>query len=153
MIGRLPGTLQDRSLECRLRRRNPSERVQSFRSERADHLHVLARKMARWAADNAVTLAAADPDMGDLQNRVADNWRPLFALADVAGGPWPPSVRKIAAAADAARAEQSVGVLLLADCKDAFDKKRTDRLPSGELTTYLAGLEDRPWPEFKGGKP
>jgi hypothetical protein len=31
MIGRLPGTLHDWSLECRLRRRNPSERVQFSR--------------------------------------------------------------------------------------------------------------------------
>jgi hypothetical protein len=152
MIGRLPDTLHDRSTDCRLRRRKPSERVQSFRSDRTDHLLVLARKMARWTSDNAVTLAAADPDMGSLQNRVADNWRPLFALADLAGGEWPARVRKIASAADAARAEQSVGALLLADCKDAFDEKNVDRLSSEELTVYLIGLEDRPWPEFKHGK-
>jgi hypothetical protein len=153
MIGRLPDTLHDRSLECRLRRRNPSERVQSFRSDRADHLHLLARKMARWTDDNTVALAASDPDMGELQNRVADNWRPLFAIADVAGGMWPARVREIAAAVDAARAEQSTGVLLLADCKAAFDEKGADRLPSEELTVYLVGLEERPWPEFKSGKP
>jgi putative DNA primase/helicase len=55
MIGHLPDTLHDRSIECRLRRRKPNERVQSFRSSRADHLRVIARKMARWVADNAVT--------------------------------------------------------------------------------------------------
>jgi putative DNA primase/helicase len=88
MIGQLPDTLHDRSLNCRLRRRNPSERVESFRSDRADHLHVLARKMARFAADNEARLRGADPDMGALQNRVADNWRSLFALADAAGGAW-----------------------------------------------------------------
>jgi hypothetical protein len=57
----------------------------------------------------------------------------------------------IAAAADAARAEQAVGALL-ADCKDAFDTRGVDRLSSEELTAYLTGLEDRPWPEFKRGK-
>jgi hypothetical protein len=153
MIGRLPDTLHDRSLECRLRRRKPSERVQSFRSDRADHLHDLARKLTRWAADNSAMLAAADPDMAGLENRVADNWRPMFAVADVAGGMWPARVREIAAAVDAARAEQSIGVLLLGDCKAVFDEKGVDRLPSEELTTYLVGLEERPWPEFKSGKP
>jgi Protein of unknown function (DUF3631) len=152
MIGRLPDTLHDRSTDCRLRRRKPSERLQSFRSDRTDHLLVLARKMGRWTSDNAVTLAAADPDMGPLQNRVADNWRPLFALADLAGGKWPARAREIASAADAARAEQSVGVLLLADCRAAFDRRGVDRLSSEELTAYLTGLEDRPWPEFKRGK-
>jgi putative DNA primase/helicase len=153
MIGRLPDTLHDRSTDCRLRRRKPSERVQSFRSDRTDHLLVLARKMARWTSDNAVTLAAADPDMGSLQNRVADNWRPLFALADLAGGKWPTRVREIAAGADAARAEQSVGVLLLADCRAAFTEKGERELSGEDLVAYLTGLEHRPWPESNRGKP
>jgi hypothetical protein len=152
MIGRLPDTLHDRSTDCRLRRRKPSERVQSFRSDRADHLLVLGRKMARWVADNTATLSASDPNMGSLQNRVADNWRPLFALADLAGGEWPARARELALAADTARAEQSTGVLLLADCKAAFDEKGVDRISSEELVAYLVSLESRPWPEFKRGK-
>jgi putative DNA primase/helicase len=51
LIGKLPDTLEDRSVTCSMRRRKPSERVESFRSDRANHLHVLARKMARWVAD------------------------------------------------------------------------------------------------------
>jgi hypothetical protein len=31
----------------------------------------------RWALDHEDQLAAADPDMGALFNRQADNWRPL----------------------------------------------------------------------------
>jgi hypothetical protein len=56
-----------------MRRRKPSERVESFRSDRANHLHVLARKMARWVADNETALRNADPDVGEFQNLVADN--------------------------------------------------------------------------------
>jgi hypothetical protein len=41
-----------------------------------------------------------------LQNQAADNWRPLIAIADAAGGEWPSRVRQIAehtaSAADAA---------------------------------------------------
>src|SRR5262249_30551145 len=51
MIGRLPDTLNDRSVIINLRRRKPTEMVKSFRRDRADHLHVLARKMARFAQD------------------------------------------------------------------------------------------------------
>jgi hypothetical protein len=61
MIGRLPDTLDDRSVRCSLRRRKASERVESFRSDRAEHLQLLARKMARWAADQEVQLRPADP--------------------------------------------------------------------------------------------
>ena len=154
MIGQLPDTLDDRSVRCRLRRRKSNERVASFRGDRAEHLHTLARKMARWTADNETSLSAADPNMATLQNRAADNWRPLFALADCAGGTsWPARVREIALVADTARTEQSTGVELLADCRTGFKERATDRLSSEDLAAYLNSLEDRPWPEFSGGRP
>jgi hypothetical protein len=153
LIGRLPDTLEDRSIVCALRRRKPSERVESFRGDRADHLHVLARKAARWCEDHAAELTAADPDMGTLQNRTADNWRPIYAIADVAGGPWPARVRDIAAEADAARDEQSHRALMLADIRDCFTTKGIDRISSEDLVAHLVGLDNRGWCEFKGGRP
>jgi hypothetical protein len=51
---------------------------------------ILARKLARWAKDNFAALAACDPPLPPgVFNRLADNWRPLFAIAQVAGGDWP----------------------------------------------------------------
>ena len=64
MIGNLPSTLDDRSINVRLRRRKPTERVQTFRSDRSTDLHVLARRAARWAADHQAALVNADPEMG-----------------------------------------------------------------------------------------
>ncbi len=49
---------------------------------------------AIFCADNETRLRSADPDTTGLQNRVADNWRPLYAVADLAGGEWPARVRK-----------------------------------------------------------
>jgi hypothetical protein len=54
MIGRLPDTLNDRSVVINLRRRKPTEKVKSFRRDRAGDLDVLARKMARWAHDHTL---------------------------------------------------------------------------------------------------
>jgi putative DNA primase/helicase len=153
LIGQLPDTLDDRAIKCRLRRRKPSERVTSFRSDRVDHLHIIARKMARWTADHEEQLSSADPDMGDLQNRVADNWRPLFAIADLAGEIWPARVRAIASAADGARDDQSIRVQLLGDVKAVFEIKGTDRLSSEEIVEYLISLDDRAWVELRSGKP
>ena len=166
MIGRLPDTLHDRSVIINLRRRKPTEEVKSFRRDRADDLHVLARKMARWAQDHQVQLTASDPDMGELINRGADNWRPLFAIADVAGGPWPKRVREIAVAADNASTEQSVSVLLLQDIRWVFDGRPeisddgravlrgvvSDRISSAELVSQLVAIEGRPWAEWKAGR-
>jgi Protein of unknown function (DUF3631) len=153
MIGHLPETLYDRSVVINLRRRKPNEKIESFRCNRTEELRVLAQKAARWAADHQDRLTDSDPAMGELMNRFADNWRPLFAIADEAGGEWPERVRKIAADADAARTEQSVSVLLLMDIREIFDAEGTDRMSSGELVTRLTAIEGRPWAEWKHGKP
>jgi len=42
-----------------------------------------------WAADNFGKLADPDPKMPDLNDRAADNWHPLLAIADLVGGTWP----------------------------------------------------------------
>jgi hypothetical protein len=47
----------------------------------------------------------------------------------------------------------SIGVQALHDCWAAFNSKDTDRLSSEEIVEYLIGLEDRPWAEWKGGRP
>ena len=96
MIGRLPDTLEDRSVSIALRRRRPTEKVQQFRSDRVQDLKQLARKIARWCDDNQQSLAASDPDTGTLANRPADNWRPLLSIADLAGGRWPEHARAVA---------------------------------------------------------
>ena len=62
-------------------------------------LDELARKCARWAQDNLQNLKGADPMMPkQLNNRAADNWRPLFAIADVIGGDCPSRARRAALA-------------------------------------------------------
>jgi hypothetical protein len=109
--------------------------------------------MARWVNDNEVAMRNADPDVGQLQNRVADNWRALFAIADAVGGEWPKRLRAIAATAAATRSEQSIRVQLLTDIKAAFEAKDADRMSSEDLTNYLVGLEGHPWVEWKEGKP
>jgi hypothetical protein len=166
MIGRLPDTLNDRSVVINLRRRKPTEKVKSFRRDRAGDLDGLARKMARWAHDHTVALTAADPDMGELVNRVADNWRPLFAIADIAGGSWPKRVREIAITANKASSEQSVSTLLLQDIHWIFEGRpetddgggtvlrgiKSDRASSADLVSQLVAIEGRPWAEWRGGR-
>jgi hypothetical protein len=56
MIGRLSDTLEDRSVSIALRRRRPTEKVQQFRSERAQDLKHLARARLRVGATTTATL-------------------------------------------------------------------------------------------------
>ena len=61
-----------------------------FDSRKKDIETVLCRKLARWTQDNFALLQACDPPMpATAYNRVADNWRPMFAIAQIAGGDWP----------------------------------------------------------------
>jgi hypothetical protein len=86
MIGKLPGTLADRSIMMELQRRLAGEPIEPFRLDRTEHLDLLASKAARWAADNADRVRAADPVTPScVFNRVADNWRPLLAIAELVG--------------------------------------------------------------------
>jgi len=154
MIGRLPDTLEDRSVSIALRRRKSTERVEQFRGDRCPDLNVLARKTARWVTDNERTLASADPSTGLLVNRAADNWRPLLAIADLAGGHWPTLARKVAEAAETAKQDQSRRTMVLIDIRNFFAARpEFNRVRSAELADALGTMENRPWSEWRNGKP
>jgi hypothetical protein len=85
---------------------------------------------------------------------VADNWRPLLAIADAAGGEWPSLARQAAAGAVMRSTEDSIAIELLADIKLIFEEKGVDRLPSSELTESLGQIEGHPWAEWgRSGRP
>jgi putative DNA primase/helicase len=155
-IGKLPGTIEDRGIAINLRRRRRDEHVQRLRFDRVDHLKEAASRAFRWANDHRVALANRDPEIPEaLHDRAADNWRPLMAIADCAGGEWPARARRAALelSADSAADQDSIGTLLLGDIRAAFEAKGIDRISSDDLAAYLVGLDDRPWPEFSKGKP
>jgi Protein of unknown function (DUF3631) len=153
-IGNLPGTIEDRSISIGLQRRRLDEPVESFRADRPNGLARLARMAARWVSDTAAALADADPPMpAGVINRSADNWRPLLAVADLAGGDWPRRARAAAAEMIGGNEDESRRPLALADIRVAFEVKQTDRLASEDLVEFMASLEDRPWAEYRRDKP
>lgn len=121
-IGHLPGTLHDRSIPIPLVKALPGEVTARFEEHRAEIESVLARKLARWTRDNFEALKACDPVLPDTAfNRLADNWRPIFAIAQVAAGDWPE--RALAAfkhlTANADLEAEGLGVRLLKDVRPA----------------------------------
>ena len=155
LIGKLPPTLADRSVPIELRRRKSDEPIKSFRFDRTEHLDHLARKAVRWAKDNADHIRGADPDMpAGVFNRAADNWRPLLAIADAAGGAWPVRARHAVQSTVSAATgnEQSVRVLLLSEIRAIFAERNLDRLSSADLVGALNAIEGRPWAEWNRGK-
>lgn len=154
-IGALPGTLHDRSLIVRLVRAKPGEVAARFDSRHTHAETELCRKLARWVMDNRSQLERLDPSMPEgAFNRLADNWRPLFAVAQVAGGDWPKRATAafIAMTADDELDAHGIGASLLADISSAFASANTDRLASAKIVEVLATMDGKPWPEFKNGK-
>ena len=149
--GRLPDDLEQRSIIIEMQRRRSDEPLSELRDDRCKSLQRAARMCARWADDNAAFAGDCDPDTGLMINRNADNWRPLFAIADLVGADWPERIRD-AAAALAPRETESTGPMLLADIRTAFEEKALDRLASVEICAALTAMESRPWAEWKASK-
>ncbi len=153
-IGTLPGTVHDRSIVIPLSRAKPGELSKRFDSRRVDPEKVLNRKLARLVADKTMQLGAIDPVLPNgVFNRLADNWRPLFAVAEVVGGNWPErctdAFTKLTSAASKTETD-GLREMLLADIQGLF---QTDRMFSRELIERLSGMTERPWPEVNRGKP
>jgi putative DNA primase/helicase len=157
LIGNLHGTLEDRSIAVPIRRKAPHEKTERLRLDRMDgNLEVLRRKAARWAHDHVEALRHAEATVPEeLHDRAADNWRTLQAIANQCGGPWPDEARRAALILSGAGPEEdtSPAIQLLADLRAVFRDLTADRLSSKQVVQSLTAMEDRPWPEWRKGKP
>ncbi len=145
-IGKLPETLASRSVTIPMRRKRPDESVTPYRADRdGPSLDELARKCARWAQDNLQNLKGADPVMPkQLNNRAADNWRPLFAIADAVGGDCPDKARRAALVLTGDEIELTSAEQLLADIwkiKNVYTQRGIDRISSNDLCNELRKIQ------------
>jgi hypothetical protein len=92
-IGRAPSTVEDRSIRTRLQRQPRGQpRKRAGRTTLSAIRDKLAPHLMAHAEGVAVAMKAGVPDNAipaSLNDRDADNWRPLLAVAKLAGGPWP----------------------------------------------------------------
>jgi hypothetical protein len=153
-IGTMPDTITDRAVNIAMRRRSRGERVSQFRSRRdGPILEDLRNRLAAWAAPRIEDLAKAEPIM-PVEDRAADTWEALIAVADAAGGHWPDTARAactvLVAAAAEADEDESLAVKLLADIQAVFGSlPGVSFLSSGELVSALNRLDDSPWRDFE----
>lgn len=150
-IGRLPDTITDRSVQVVMRRRGPGETTAAFRQRRdVPPLHALRDEVADWLAGHVEELEAAEPEMPlGVEDRAADVWEPLLAVADLAGGSWPSRARAacralvVQAAED--DADDSDRLRLLADLREVLDLVRSDFITSADLVQRMRALPESPW--------
>jgi len=153
-IGELPDTIMDRAVVVRMRRRASGEQVDPYRIRRdAPPLNQLRDRLSGWAREHLGELRHATPAM-PLEDRAADTWEPLIAIADLAQGDWPTRARDAATTMTAAEAQQeedtAASVRLLADIRQVFTAAAAEALYTSTLLEALHQLEDAPWADWYG---
>ena len=84
-----------------------------------------------------------------VEDRAADTWEPLIAIADVAGGDWPARARDAARTLTAEdEADTSLGARLLADLLDVFGD--ADKLQTETILAALRKISEAPWEDYYG---
>jgi putative DNA primase/helicase len=154
-IRKLPDTILDRSIIIRMIRAMRSERRAPLDEAAERMARDLGRRCARWTQDNAEALRQCRPTMpATLYNRRGDNWRSLFAVAEIAGAEWP---ARIAAASAAALVPDDDadgrGIRLLADIRTVLADHHGDVIASAALCEGLLAIESSPWGEINRGRP
>jgi len=162
-LGWLPDTLLSRSVIIRMHRRKKDEKVAQFRVRTSiPEGEAIGTQLAVWARsvfDDAVT---ARPEMPEgVEDRQADVWEPLLAVADLAGGEWPALAREAAVALVKANRETppSLQLRLLRDLRLVFFQNLQEAArarPKGLITETvldaLYELEDAPWKTINKGE-
>lgn len=148
-IGSMPDTIEDRAVMIQMRRRGPGETVRPYRNRRdSPPLTELRGQIGEWIRQHLVELQAAEPDM-PVEDRAADNWESLIAVADLAGGEWPGLARDACRVLTSSSSEDSsVGVRLLKDLRAIFDE--ADALHGATILDRLHKIEESPWADWYG---
>ena len=150
----IPDTIATRAVIIHMRRRGPGEYVEPYRFR--DHEPegaTIRERLALWAIGQADALTIARPVMPPgVEDRPADVWEPLLAIADAAGGAWPTRARAACVELTTPNeGELSLGVRLLADLRAAWTQLGDpDGLHTERLLEVLHAMDESPWGDFHG---
>jgi len=151
-LGRLPDTILSRSIVIHMRRRAPHEQVDAYRRRvHARQGEVIKQRLAQWALGVADALQDAWPEMPDgIEDRNADLWEPLLAIADAAGGEWPEIARvsAVTAVTDSQESAPSLGIRLLSDLKEVFNDQLY--MFTTDILQKLNDDVEKPWGSLRG---
>ena len=134
-----------------MRRRHHGERIEAFRRRiHADEGHTIRDRIEAWAQKQRTEPKDWPQLPPGVDDRDADVWEPLIAVADMVGGEWPKRARAAAVAliAAAKEIEPSLGIRLLMDLRTVFGND--DALHTKTILARLIALEESPWGDLRG---
>jgi Protein of unknown function (DUF3631) len=132
-----------------MRRRAPGETVARFRDRRdGAPLRELSERLGTWVRGHIGELENCEPGM-PVEDRAADTWEPLIAVADLAGGGWPARAHAAAIALTAEEdTDTTFGAWLLADLRDVFGG--ADAMHGETILGALHKISEAPWGDYFG---
>lgn len=147
-LGVLPGTLMTRSVVIKMAKRKAGQRIERYLPRMHAPLGAgYGQALGDWVQSVSLELASSWPELPDgLEDRAAECWEPLLAIADAAGGPWPERARNACielALGSVTEPAESPGQRVLADLRRIWGT--SGNVPTAELVTRLYALEGAPW--------
>jgi Protein of unknown function (DUF3631) len=150
-IGTLPLPLMHRSIVIHMERhdgRRELKRLDKGDVDTKADLNIAYGMAFTWSRN--AELSSDPPLPVQLRNRLADNWRPLIAIADGFGADWPMRARQAALALAGEHWDEDAAIILLCDVREMFDGGGVDRLPSKTIVDQLNAAGDAIWSEWRG---
>lgn len=148
----LPDMLASRCILIRMKRRAPGEHVEPFRLRyHPSEAKPIAEALSEWCAEHEADIIGAEPTLPvGIEDRAADIWEPLLAIADAASTDWPDRARAAASHFAKSSTEETLtaGVELLAHIKEAFGAEQ--HLATTALLERLHNRDESPWREIRG---
>lgn len=153
LYSNVPEAVRSRAVHFHMRKRRSTERVEPFRRRtfeaEAEPTRVF---LENWADVAGPTLTDAYPELpAGVEDRPAEVWEPLVAVADAVGGDWPTRAREACTAFVFSRRPDapSLGVEMLESIRRVIGSR--DRIATVALISGIVAMDDAsPWPESRG---
>jgi uncharacterized protein DUF3631 len=135
LIGEVPDTIADRSIVVKMSRKLTSEVCAPLTELNTSEIR---SKCARFALDAGESMARCDAIRGEgLNDRAADTFDPLYAIARLAGNDWETRLHTAALHLTSAARTENTGVELLLDIASIFMQSGREKVFSRELVATL----------------
>lgn len=154
LAGNMPATILTRAVVIHMRKRPAGVKVKAFRERDAEaEAKPVAALLATWMQSQTASLEHARPKMPDgVDDRPAEVWEALLAIADAAGGDWPDKARAACEhfVLKSSSGAQSFGAKLLGDMHRIFGSVAA--MSTADILEKLGKLPESMWADL-GGRP
>ena len=153
LIGSPPPTIADRSIAIEMTRRPRMVTIAKLRRAGRDELKKFARMIARWVDDSREKIVSTTPLIPDeLNDRQADGWEILLAIAEAIGPSFAENARNAAIKLSKNGSPDDEGIRLLRDIRTVMRIDGAEAMPTEIVVKRLNANVDWEWADRRNGR-